>query len=87
MTTNHNDACMEKVKSLVVQGNTLALADAEATDFTWKSHIYDLRAGTLKFLVNAVIDTLPTAVNLKRWKKHHWTSANCARGGRLQHTV
>ena len=69
MTNKHKEACMEKVKSLVVQGNTLALADAEATDFTWKSHIYDLRAGTLKFLVNAVIDTLPTAVNLKRWKK------------------
>ena len=69
MTNKHKEACMEKVKSLVVQGNTLALADAEATDFTWKSHIYDLRADTLKFLVNAVIDTLPTAVNLKRWKK------------------
>ena len=70
MTTKHDEACMEKVKSLAVQGNTLALADAEATHFTWKSHIYDLRAGILKFLVNAVIDTLPTAVNLKRWGKN-----------------
>ena len=69
MTTKHKETCMEKVMSLAVQGNTLALADAEATDSTWKSHIYDLKAGTLKFLVNAVIDTLPTAVNLKRWKK------------------
>ena len=48
MTTNYN-ACMEKVKSLVVQGNTLALADEEAADFTWKSYIYDFRASTLKF--------------------------------------
>ena len=66
---DHKYQCMEKVKSLAVQGQTLALASAENSDFTWKSHLYDLKAGTLKFLVNAVIDTLPTAVNLKRWMK------------------
>ena len=31
--------------------------------------MYDLKQGTLKFLLNASIDTLPTAANLKRWKK------------------
>ena len=47
----------------------LLAAAAESTDFTWKSFVYDLRKGTLKFLANAHIDTLPTAANLKRWKK------------------
>ena len=44
---------MEKVKALAVQGKTLELAAAESTDFTWKSFLYDLRKGTLKFLANA----------------------------------
>ena len=28
-----------------------------------------MKAGTLKFILNATIDTLPTAANLKRWNK------------------
>ena len=59
----------DHVKSLTVQGNTLALAAAEKEDAIWKSYMYNLKAGTLKFLLNATIDTLPTAANLLRWKK------------------
>ena len=69
MASEHNNKCLEKVKSLAVQGKILELAAAESTDFTWKSFLYDLKKGTLKFLANAHIDTLPTAANLKRWKK------------------
>ena len=28
-----------------------------------------MKAGTMKCLLNTAIDTLPTAANLKRWKK------------------
>ena len=42
---------------------------AEKSDFTWKSFLYDLKVGTREFLVNAVVDTLPTNANLKIWKK------------------
>ena len=28
-----------------------------------------MKAGTMKFLLNAAIDTIPTAANLQRWKK------------------
>ena len=59
----------EHVCNLTVQGKTLALAAAEKEDVLWKSYMYNLKAGTLKFLLNASIDTLPTAANLKRWKK------------------
>ena len=58
------------VKELTVQGNFLALAAAEREDVVWKSHKFGLNQGTLKFLLNASIDTLPTAANLKRWKKY-----------------
>ena len=60
---------VEHVKSLTVQGKNLELASAEKQDLVWKSFMYDLKQGTLKFLLNANIDTLPTAANLKRWKK------------------
>ena len=57
----HEDRCVEKLKSLAVQGKTLELAVAAETDFSWKSYLYDMRAGTMKFLLNATVDTLPTA--------------------------
>ena len=59
----------DHVKDLVVQGKFLALAAAENEDIVWKSAMYDLKQGTLKFLLNASIDTLPTAANFERWKK------------------
>ena len=68
------------VKSLAVQGKTLVLAAAEATDFTWKSFLYDMKAGTLKFLVNSVIDTLPTAANLVRWSKSNSDKCKLCKG-------
>ena len=52
-----------------MQGHYLALASAEKQDIVWKSFMYNLKQGTLKFLLNAAIDTLPTAANLVRWKK------------------
>ena len=57
------------VKEPAVQGNILELASAEKEDIVWKSYMFDLKQGTLKFLLNSSIDTLPTAANLKRWKK------------------
>ena len=53
----------------MVQDKNLALAAAEEGDLIWKSYIFDLKAGTMKFLLNACIDTLPTAANLKMWEK------------------
>ena len=65
----HKEQCKEKLKSLAVQGKNLELAASAETDFIWKSYLHDMRAGTMKFLLNAAIDTLPTAANLQRWKK------------------
>ena len=46
----------------------LSLAVAEKQDVLWKSTMFQLKSGTLKFMINASIDTLPTPANLKRWK-------------------
>ena len=56
------------VKDLQVQGNLFSIAAAEKEDMLWKSSMYQLKSGTLKFMLNASIDTLPTPANLKRWK-------------------
>ena len=45
-----------------------------------KSFLYDMKAGTLKFLVNSVIDTLPTAANLVRWSKSNSDKCKLCRG-------
>ena len=65
----NNEKWCKHVKSLAVQGKFLALAAAEKEDIVWKSYMFNLKQGTLKFLLNAAVDTLPTAANMKRWKK------------------
>ena len=55
-------------KNLQVQGNLLTLAKQEKEDMIWKSTMFQLKSGTLKFMLNCCIDTLPTPANLMRWK-------------------
>ena len=62
------DKLKNHIESFQVQGSLLALACQEKEDLLWKSTMFQLKAGTLKFMLNASIDTLPTPANLKRWK-------------------
>ena len=66
---DHENQWKAHVESLLVQGNMLGLASAEHGDAIWKSYIFDLKKGTLKFLLNSQLDTLPTGANLVRWNK------------------
>ena len=50
------------MKTLVKQGRFLDLATAQHEDVVWKSYMFDLKQGTLKFPLNASLDTLPTDV-------------------------
>jgi hypothetical protein len=59
----------DHVKSLTVQGNFLDLLHVENSHITWRSLIYNLPRGILKFAINASIDTLATNAYLKRWGK------------------
>jgi hypothetical protein len=58
-----------------MRGNHFALLQAENESITWKSYMWDLSRGVLKFAVNSSIDTLPTFTDLRRWEK--CDSVNC----------
>ena len=58
-----------KLNTLTVQGGFLHYLECEKIDPEWKSFIYNLKKGTMKFILNATINTLPTQNNLKRWNK------------------
>ena len=54
----------DHVKTLVKQGHFADLLMTSRTDATWQSYIYNLPKGTMKFLLNSCLDTLPTLANL-----------------------
>ena len=56
----------------MIQGRLLELASAENSDAVWKSVVFDMKKGTLKFLLNPQLDTLPTGANLVRCDKYSW---------------
>ena len=64
-----SDFWKEKVGHYVMQGDYLALIMEEKNCITWKSYLWDIPQGVLKFAINAGINTLPTFDNLKRWGK------------------
>ena len=66
---DESDEIYEKCKSLIRQGKFLELTLQEKCDATWKSFAYKLSKGTLKWLLNASINNLPTLSNLKTWGK------------------
>ena len=41
----------------------------EKSYMIWKSYMFNLKKGTLKFLLNSCLDTLPTKSNLLQWGK------------------
>jgi hypothetical protein len=47
----------------------------------WKSYMWDIPHGVLKFAVNSRIDMLPTVTNLRRWGKR--ASVNCQLCGNM----
>ena len=52
-----------------MQGDYLALIMEEGSCVTWRSYLWDVPRGILKFAMNAGLNTLPTLDNLKRWGK------------------
>ena len=52
-----------------MQGDYIALIMEEGNCISWKSFMWDIPQGVLKFALNAGLNTLPTLDNLKRWGK------------------
>ena len=63
------DFWKEKIGRYIMQGDYLALIIEEGDSITWKSFMWDIPQGVLKFAINAGINTLPSSDNLKRWGK------------------
>ena len=64
-----NDFWKEKIGRYVMQGDYLALIAEEGDSISWRSYMWDIPQGVLKFAINAGINTLPSLDNLKRWGK------------------
>jgi hypothetical protein len=61
-----DEAWASRVSEYTMQGNLFALLQAENENITWKSYMWDLPRGVLKFAANSSIDTLPIFTNLRR---------------------
>ena len=57
----------EHTETLKKQGHFPCLAMLEKSDMIWKSYMFNLKKGTLKFLFNSCLDTLSTQTNLLQW--------------------
>ena len=60
------EALSVHAEGLQLQGHLITLAAKEKQDLLWKSTMFQLKAGTLKFMIIVSIDTLPTRANLRR---------------------
>ena len=56
--------------TLLKQGDYLTFAEQKKCDPNWKSIVYNLPKGTMKFTLNSFTNTLPTRDNLKLWGKN-----------------
>ena len=77
-----SDFWREKIGRYVMQGDYLALIMEEGDSITWKSYMWDIPQGVLKFAINAGVNTLPTSDNLKRWGKR--VSDRCSFCGNIE---
>ena len=87
MLSDENLKTFQHVKSLVQQGKFLELTYIEQNDATWKSYIFNLPRGTMKWLLNSSINTLPTKANLKLWGKVSNDKCHCGRKQTLNHIL
>ena len=85
--TEANQTILEHVQTLIKQGKFLELCKLEMTDATWNSYIYNLPKETMKFVLNASIDTLPTKTNLKQWGKLTNDKCFCGLRQTLNHVL
>ena len=85
--SEENQDILQHVQTLVKQGHILALSKVEQTDAVWQSYIFNLPKGTMKWILNAAIDTLPTKTNLKQWGKLTNDKCFCSKRQTLAHIL
>ena len=76
------------LKTLLVQGNMFLISLQEKSDHLWKSYIYNVPKGIMKFMLNSFADTLPTKNNLSRWGKRCNSKCSlCGNNETLHHVL
>jgi len=63
--------------------NTLYLAMLEKSDMIWKSYMFNLKKGTLKFLLNSCLDTLQHKLTFYNGEHLYQISVNYVYGQTL----
>ena len=82
---NHSEANVAHLCGLLKQGDFLNIILQEKQDATWQSYLHNLKKGTMKVILNAIINTLSTQDNLKLWNK--FTCDKCALCGNRDSTL
>ena len=59
---------VSRLRELSVQTKILEVSELENSNQVWKRILQGLPAGHMSFLLRAGMDTLPTTLNLRRWK-------------------
>ncbi len=73
---------------LLCQDHFFRLDEFELLDTTWKSYMFNLPKNTVKFLLNSVLDNLPTNSNLMRWgKRSNSKCEQCSHHDTLLHIL
>jgi hypothetical protein len=70
-----DDARAAHICGYTMQENLFAVLQVDSEGITWKSYLWNLPRGVLKFALHASIDTLPIFTNLKKWAKRAYV--NC----------
>ena len=84
---SESERIFEHVQTLILQGNYLQLTKLQQADATWQSFIFNLPKGTMKWLLNSSINTLPTKTNLKQWGKLVNDKCFCGQRQTLNHIL
>ena len=67
------------LQTVIKQGESIKFLHQQQEDPTWKGYLHNKKKGTMKFIPNSDIHTLPTMNNLKQWKKVTLTNVIFAR--------
>ena len=87
VTVDENQKSFQHIQTLVKQGKYLEMLQLQNTDATWKSFVYNMPRGPMKFVLNASLDTLPTLANLSQWGKRTNNKCRCGTKETLNHVL
>ena len=80
--SSSDEQLRDELRSLPVQGRLIEEAET-VSEKTWATAVKKLLEQVMNFALDAVCDTLPHKVNLKRWKSLPLIIVHCVMKGKL----